>query len=73
MIYLLRAFYFRRVMRKVLVHGEGEDERTPLIHALVRLDRKREVQDVVRVREGHFHCAAQGEFLEVYTGKEPKY
>lgn len=70
MVYLLRAFHFRRVMREVLVHSESEDERAALVHALVGLDRKCEIQDVVGVRECHFHCVSQRELLEVYTGKD---
>lgn len=52
-------------MREVLVHGKGEVEDAAFVHSLVGLDGKREVEDVVGVGEGHFHGAAEGEFLEV--------
>lgn len=49
MIDLLRTFHLRRVMWEVLIDSEVEVERSTLVHALVRLDGERKVQDVVGV------------------------
>ena len=46
-------------MREVLVYRKVKVEPAALIHALVRLDRKYEVQDVVRVWEFRFPCLAR--------------
>ena len=66
MVDLLRALHFRRVVREILVHGEGKDETAPLVHALVGLDRECEVEDVVRVREVGLHRRAERELAEIY-------
>ncbi len=49
-------------MGKVLVDGKVEVERSAFIHALVRLDRQSEVEDIVRVWERSFHRLAEGAF-----------
>ena len=71
MVDLLRAFYFRWVMRKVLINGEVKLERTAFVHALIGLDGECEVQDIVGVGEGCPHCFAQGafEFCEICEGR----
>lgn len=53
-------------MGEILVNGEGKCEDATLVHALIRLDRQGEVEDIIRVGKGHFHCTAEGEFLKVY-------
>ena len=65
MVDLLRALDLRRIMREILVNREVEVECAALVHALIRLDSESEVQDVVGVREGHFHCTSEGELLQV--------
>lgn len=45
-------------MREVLVYRKVEVESATLVHALIRLDRKYEVQNVVRVREFRLPCLA---------------
>lgn len=65
MINFLRTLDLRRIMREVLINREGEVEDAAFVHSLVGLDGKCEVKDVVGVGEGHFHGAAEGEFLEV--------
>lgn len=67
MVDLLGTLDLGRVMGEILVDGETKIEHTTLIHALVRLDGQGEVEDVVRVREGHLHGISEGEFLEVCT------
>ena len=67
MVNLLAALHFGRIVREILVDREREVERAALVHPLVWLDRQREVLDVVRVREGHGHCAWEREFREVWT------
>ena len=62
MVNLLRALHFRRIVREVLVDGEGEAEAAAFVHAFVGLDGEGEVEDVVRVREGGLHRAAEGAF-----------
>lgn len=52
---LLRALYFRGIVRKVLVDGEAEVEGAALVHSFVRLDGEDKVEDVVRVWEVGFH------------------
>lgn len=66
MINLLRTLDLGRVVREVLVDGKGEVEDAAFVHALVGFDGQGEVEDVVGVGKGHFHRAAQGEFLKVY-------
>lgn len=66
MINLLGTLDLWRVVGEILVHGETKVEHAALVHALVRLDGQGEVEDVVRVGEGHFHGISEGEFLEVY-------
>ena len=58
MVDLLFAFHFGRIMWEVLIDGEGEMEGSAFVHALIRLDRKCEVEDVVWVGKGGFHCLA---------------
>lgn len=65
MVDLLAALDLWRVVREVLVDGESEGERAGLVHALVGLDGQREVLDVVRVGEGHFHGAWERELGEI--------
>ena len=52
-------------MREVLVDGKAKVEDTTLVHALVGFDGQVEVEDVVGVWKGHFHRAAEGEFLKI--------
>ena len=63
---LLPALDLGRVVREVLVDGEGKVKGAALVHALVGLDCEGEVEDVVRVREGGFHGGAEGELGEVW-------
>lgn len=65
MIDLLRALHLGRVMREVLVNTEVEMERATLVHALVGLDRKRKVEDIVGVREMHLHRASERQLLQI--------
>lgn len=65
MVYLLRALYFRRVMREVLVDSEGEVEAAPLVHALIRVDRKSKVEDVVWVGELGVPSSARLKLFEI--------
>ena len=65
MVDFLLAFYFRRVVREVLVDGEGEAEGAVLVHALVRVDVQDEVEDVVWVGEFGAHGVAEGELGDV--------
>lgn len=65
MIDLLRTLDLGRVMWEVLIDSEVEVEGAALVHALVGLDGENEVQDIVRIGEGHFHRATEGEFIEV--------
>jgi hypothetical protein len=46
-------------MREVLVYRKVEMESATFIHALIRLDCKHKVQDVVRVREFRLPCLAR--------------
>lgn len=39
----------------IIVHSKREDEATTLIHALIRLDREREVEDIIWIRERCLH------------------
>ena len=59
MVNLLGTFDLRRVVREVLVDCECEDKAAALVHALVRLDRKGKVEDIIRVRKGRLHRAAK--------------
>ena len=61
MVDLLRTFHLGRVVREVLVDGEVEVEGTILVHALIRVNAQREIEDVVLVRKFKPHGAAQGE------------
>ena len=63
---LLRTFHLRRVVREVLVDGEGEVEAPALVHAFVRADGQGKILDIVRVGEGGLHCGAEGELGEIY-------
>jgi len=65
MIDLLGAFDLGRVMWEVLIDRETEVEYTTLVHALVRFNSKSEVENVVRIGKGHFHCVSEGELLKV--------
>ena len=62
MIDLLCAFDLRRVMWEILVDGEVEVETAALVHSFVRFDSEGEVQDIIGVREGCFHSAAESAF-----------
>lgn len=66
MVDLLCAFDFRGIVWEVLVDDEGEVEDATLVHAFVRLDGEGEIEDVVGIREGHFHGTPKREFLEIY-------
>jgi len=63
MVDLLRTLDLGWIVGEVLVHREAEVEHATFVHALVRLDGQGEVEDVVGVREGHFHCLAKCKFL----------
>ena len=62
MIDLLRTFDLRRVVREILVDGEVEVETAAFIHSFIRLDGQGEVEDIIGVGEGGFHCAAERPF-----------
>lgn len=64
---LLRAFDLGRIVRKVLVDCEAEDEAAAFVHALVRVDGEREVEDVVGVGEVGFHRCAERELFEIWV------
>ena len=59
MINLLCTFDLRRVVREVLVDCECEQKAAALVHALIRLDRKRKIEDIIGVRKGRLHRAAK--------------
>ena len=59
MVDLLCALDFWWVVREVLVDGEGEVERSPFVHPLVRVDRERKVEYVIRVGKLCLHSAAE--------------
>lgn len=63
MVDLLRALDFRWVVGEILIDRETEVEYATLVHALVRFDGESEIEDIVWVREGHFHCTSEGKFL----------
>jgi hypothetical protein len=50
---------------EVLVDSKRKDKAATLVHPFVRLDREREVQDIVRVRKVCLHCTAQRQFSEI--------
>ena len=52
---LLRALDLRRLVREALTNRKREVEPASLVHALIRLDRKREVQRVVWIWEIRLH------------------
>ena len=58
MVDLLFAFDFWRLMREVLVDGEGEVEDAAFVQAVVGCQGEDEVEDVVGIREVRFHRAA---------------
>lgn len=62
MVDLLLALHLWRIVGKVLVNGEAEVEGAALVHALVRIDREDEVEEVIRVGEGGLHRLAQCAF-----------
>lgn len=49
----------------IVVHGEREEEAAALIHALIWLDRKCEIKDVVWICEVCLHRASQDQFVEI--------
>lgn len=65
MVYLLRALHLRRVMREVLIDSEGEVEASALVHALIRVDRQGEVEDIVGVGEFGAPCSARLKLFEI--------
>lgn len=65
MVDLLHAFDLWRVMREVLIDSEGEVKETTLVHALIGLDGQSEVENVIGVREGHFHGISEGELMQI--------
>jgi len=67
---LLLAEDFGRVVREILVDGEGEGEAATFVHAFVRLDCEREVEDVVRVGKIGLHGRAEGEFGKIFLYAE---
>jgi hypothetical protein len=62
---LLRTFYLRRVMREVLVDCKCEYKTATFVHALIRLDRKRKIEDIVRIWKGCLHCAAEWQLGQI--------
>ena len=58
MIDFLRAFDFGRVMREVLVDGKGKVKSPILVETLIRLDREREIENVIGIREFGAHGAS---------------
>ena len=56
-------------MRKVLVDSECKVEASTLVHALVGLNREREVKDIVWIREVCLHRRAECEFGEICAGR----
>lgn len=58
MIDLLRAFDLGRVMREILVDGKSKVKRSGLVETLVRLDRKREVENIIGIGEFGAHGAS---------------
>lgn len=67
MVDLLQAFYLRRVMWKVLVDGEIKIKGAPSVHALIRIDRQYEMENIIRIREVCAHGASQGKLREIYS------
>ena len=67
MIDLLLALHLWRVVRKVLVDGEGKMKGAALIHSLIRIDCQGKVEYVIRVGKRSLHRPAEGAFqlLEV--------
>ena len=59
MVNLLGTFDLWRVVREVLVDCECEQKAAALVHALVWLDRKGKIEDIIRVRKGRLHRAAK--------------
>ena len=62
MIDLLCAFDLRWVVWKVLVDGEVDVEAAAFVHSFVRFNSEGEVEDIIGIREGRFHSAAESAF-----------
>lgn len=65
MIDRLRALHLGRFVREILIDVESEDEGATFVETFVRVDREREVENIVGVREGGFHRCAEGKFVEI--------
>lgn len=50
----------------IVVHNECEDEAATFVHALVWLDCKGKVEDIVRIREGGLHGSSKGKLSEIF-------
>ena len=61
MVDLLGAFDFGRLVGKTLSDGKCEVKPSAFVHSLVWLDRKGEVEGIVRVREVGLHGTWEGE------------
>ena len=57
MVDLLRALDFGYIVRKALTDVECEEKTAALVHALIWLYCKCEIQSIVRVGKVGFHCA----------------
>jgi len=66
MVDLLRAFNLWRIMRKVLVDGEGEVKASPFVHAFIGLDRQRKVEDIVGIRKLGAPGFARFQLFKIY-------
>lgn len=73
MVDLLRALDLGRIMGEVLVDDEVEMECTSFVHAFVRFDCEGEIEDVIGIREGYFHCTSEGEFLQVFISRQSQF
>jgi hypothetical protein len=65
MIDLLCTLHLGWVVRKILVDGECEYKAPSFVHALVRLDSKSEIENVVTVWEVDAHRRSEGQFVEI--------
>lgn len=61
-VYLLSAEHLGGLVRKVLVDGKVKGESAAAVHALVGLDGKDKVEDVVGVWEVGLHRGAERQF-----------
>lgn len=68
MVYLLGTFDFGWIVGIVLVDGEVEHETPALVHALIRLDGKLKVENVVWIRECGLHGGPQRYLAQILNG-----